>query len=187
MTGKKKTEETARGSDRADRLLLIVDMLNGFLDPEGSLYCGGQARRIIPFVRGRIEHYNQTARPVVFICDSHEPDDPEFAVYDRHCVRGTWEAEVVPELPTDGASVLHKKSLSAFYNTQLAARLRRHRPGLIELVGVCTDICVLFTAFDLIARGYTVEVPRKGVASFNRPGHNAALKILQTSLLVSVR
>lgn len=183
---RKKAKQTARGRGRDDRLLLIVDMLNGFLDPDGSLYCGDRARKIIPFVRKRIEHYNETGRSVVFICDSHEPSDKEFDVYGQHCVRGTWEAEVVPELPTGNASVLHKKTLSAFYNTQLAAKLRGHRPELIELVGVCTDICVLFTAFDLIARGWTVEVPRKGVSSFNRAGHNAALKIMKTSLMISV-
>lgn len=183
---RKKAKKTAGGRGKSDRLLLIVDMLNGFLDPEGSLYCGDHARKIIAFVRKRIEHYKKTGRPVVFICDSHEPNDKEFDVYGKHCVRGTWEAEVAPDLPTEGASVLHKKTLSPFYNTLLAARLRRHKPDVVEVVGVCTDICVLFSVFELMARSYTVEVPRKGVSSFNRAGHNAALKIMRTSLLVSV-
>lgn len=183
---RKKTDKTSRGRGKSDRLLLIVDMLNGFLDPDGSLYCGENARKTIPFVRKRIEHCTDTGRPVVFICDSHEPRDREFEVYGQHCVRGTWEAEVVPELPTDGASVLHKKTLSSFYNTQLPAKLRHYSPDVVEVVGVCTDICVLFTAFDLIARGWTVEAPRKGVSSFNRLGHDAALKIMRTSLKISV-
>lgn len=174
---------TRRG---ADRLLLIVDMLNGFLDPQGSLYCGDASRRIIPFVRRRIERQQEADRPVVFICDRHEPDDPEFETYGRHCVRGTWEAEIIPELPTEGASVLHKKSLSAFYGTRLDAKLRRLRPEAVELVGVCTDICVLFTALDLKARDYAVEVPRDGVRSFNPAGHRAALKILETSWKVPI-
>jgi nicotinamidase/pyrazinamidase len=174
------------GRRRADRLLLIVDMLNGFLEPDGSLYCGDHARRIIPFVRRRIERYVEADRPVVFICDSHEPEDPEFDTYGQHCVRGTWEAEIIDELPTADASVLHKKTLSSFYDTQLAAKLRSHRPRVVEVVGVCTDICVLYTVYDLKARDYDVEVPRRGVHSFNRPGHEAALRILRTSLKVSV-
>ncbi|MFW6065676.1 MAG: cysteine hydrolase family protein [Planctomycetota bacterium] len=186
MARKRQTNKTPRRQGKSDRLLLVVDMLNGFLDPEGSLYCGDHSRKIVPFVRKRIEHYNSAGKPVVFICDSHEPKDSEFKVYGKHCVEGTWEADVVPELPTGDASVLHKKTLSPFYNTQLSAKLRSHNPDVVEVVGVCTDICVLFSVFELMARGYSVEVPRKGVSSFNRPGHNAALKIMRTSLLVSV-
>ena len=181
---RKRTKRRAR--DRTDRLLLIVDMLNGFLDPAGSLYCGDAARRIIPFVRRRVERYTAAARPVVFICDSHEPDSAEFETYGQHCIRGTWEAKIIPELPTGDASVLHKKTLSAFHGTQLAAKLLDHAPEVVELVGVCTDICVLYTAFDLKARDYRVEVPRRGVHSFSRAGHAAGLKILRNSLKVKV-
>ena len=33
--------------------LIVADMLNDFLDPEGSLYVGAQAREIIPFVAAK--------------------------------------------------------------------------------------------------------------------------------------
>ena len=48
-------EKTGKRGDRSGRrALLVVDMLNGFLDPKGRLYCGDEARKIIPFVRRRI-------------------------------------------------------------------------------------------------------------------------------------
>ena len=34
--------------------LIVTDMLNDFLDPQGSLYVGPQAREIIPFVAQKI-------------------------------------------------------------------------------------------------------------------------------------
>ncbi len=35
--------------------LIVADMLNDFLDPDGSLYVGPSGREIIPFVAGKIE------------------------------------------------------------------------------------------------------------------------------------
>ena len=35
--------------------LIVVDMLNDFIDEKGALYCGQSARDIIPFVRLRLE------------------------------------------------------------------------------------------------------------------------------------
>jgi nicotinamidase-related amidase len=36
---------------------------------------------------------------VIFVCDSHIPNDPEFKQFGPHCVAGTREAEIVPGLP----------------------------------------------------------------------------------------
>ena len=37
-------------------------------------------------------------REFVLLQDTHEPDAPEFAAWPPHCVRGTPEAETIPEL-----------------------------------------------------------------------------------------
>ncbi len=37
------------------RVLLVIDMLNDFLDPAGALYCGEEARKIIPVIRSLID------------------------------------------------------------------------------------------------------------------------------------
>ena len=56
-------------------LLLVVDMLNGFLEPGRNLYCGDHAREIIPNVKALIEREVAVGSGVIFICDTHDPDD----------------------------------------------------------------------------------------------------------------
>ena len=58
--------------------LIVIDMLNDFLDPGGSLYVGAQAREIIPFVAQKIAEFRAPGRVVIFVCDAHALDDPEF-------------------------------------------------------------------------------------------------------------
>ncbi|OUJ20945.1 isochorismatase, partial [Corynebacterium kefirresidentii] len=41
----------------------------------------------------------------------------------------------------------------------------------IEIVGVCTDICILHTAVSAYNLGYNITIPKDGVASFNESGH----------------
>ena len=172
--------------DPAARMLLIVDMLNGFLAPWGSLYCGRSARQIIPYVVRKSRRYRRAGWPVVFLCDSHRKHDPEFDHWPAHCVRGTNEAKIIPELAQGDVTIVRKTTLSAFYNTRLTATLRQYRPQLVELAGVYTDICILLTAAELGVRGYRVRVLSRGVASYSRAGHKHALELMQRCFAAEV-
>ena len=59
-------------------VVLVVDMLRGFLEEGHNLYCGDSAREIIPNVKRTIEEQINLGSKIVYICDSHEPDDLEF-------------------------------------------------------------------------------------------------------------
>ncbi|KPK82895.1 MAG: hypothetical protein AMJ81_08945 [Phycisphaerae bacterium SM23_33] len=168
------------------RALLVVDMLNGFFDPAGGLYCGDHARRIIPFVRRKILTYRKAGWPVIFACDAHDPDDREFKIWPAHCVRGTWEAKIIPELPTRGASIVRKRTINNFHGTRLAAMLRKLDPDLVEVVGVCTNICIWYAVGELRIRGYRVRVPEKGVATFDRKAHELFLEQMRSVLKADV-
>lgn len=176
--GKKKAERARRSTGR---VLLVVDMLNGFLDPKGTLFCGRAGRRIIPFVRRTIQQYRRRRDPVIFVADSHARDDPEFRNWPPHCVRGTWEAQIISELPTDESTVIHKSTLSSFYGTQLQRRLRALEPRVVEVVGVCTNICVLLVTAELAARSYRVRVLSKGVATFDPKAQRFALEQMKSA------
>ena len=73
-------------------VLIVVDMLNDFIDEKGALYCGQTARDIVPFVKKRIESYREAKHPVIYLQDAHAKDDLEFAKFPPHCIAGTWEA-----------------------------------------------------------------------------------------------
>ena len=158
-------------------LVLVIDMVRGFLEPGHNLYCGDDARRIIPNVRGLLEREREAGSEILFISDHHDPDDLEFQIFPVHCVKGTDEPRVIEELAafvTD-SNVVPKNRYSGFFNTDLAQRLEQSRPEKLIICGVCTDICVLHTTSDARNRDYPVEVPADCVASFDPAGHEWAL------------
>ena len=164
--------------------VLVIDMVRGFLEPGHNLYCGDAAREIIPNVRRLLERERRAGSAILFISDHHDPDDLEFQTFPVHCVKGTEEPEVVPELAefVTGANVVPKNRYSGFFNTDLAERLERLRPEKLVVCGVCTDICVLHTTSDARNRDYLVEVPASCVASFDPEAHAWALRHLQMIL-----
>ncbi|GAB4353221.1 MAG: hypothetical protein Kow0099_37460 [Candidatus Abyssubacteria bacterium] len=159
------------------KALIIIDMLRDFIEKDGALYCGPPGERIVPFIKRKAEETRQEGGVVIYITDSHKPDDPEFEMFDRHAVKGTRGAEVVPELkPTRGDEVVRKPTLSSFYKTRLDDVLKKHKVKSVEVVGVCTSICVMDTVGDLRVRGYPVTVFKKGVADFDQRMHKVALE-----------
>lgn len=162
--------------------LLVVDMLEGFLEPGHNLYCGDDARKVIPNIRHLIESEQAAGSKVFFICDNHDPDDLEFRLFPEHCVRGTDEARVIPELSGYEGDVIPKRRYSAFFGTDLEERLAELKPEKIIICGVWTDICMMHTAADARNRDYTVEVPVDCVATFDPEAHVAALKHIETIL-----
>jgi nicotinamidase-related amidase len=172
----RKTERTAK-----PRALLVVDMLRGFLEPDGALYCGEASEAIVPYVARRIRTFDRRGDLVVFVCDRHGEDDPEFRLCPAHCVAGSWEAEIHPDLPVpDGAEVLAKTTLDPFYGTDLEAVLRRFGPDEVEVLGVCTNICVLIGVIGLAVREMPTVVRRKGVATFDADAHDYALAQMES-------
>jgi nicotinamidase-related amidase len=120
-----------------------------------------------------IEARIQAGDQIFFTADTHDPKDREFEIFPVHCVRGTPEAEIVPELQPflKDATLIRKRRYSAFFETDLESRLKAANPQQVTLVGVCTDICVMHTAADLRNRDYHVVVPADAVATFDGPGH----------------
>jgi len=169
------------------RALVVIDMLNDFVAEEGALYCGPAARAVLPFIARAVEEARRAGEPVLFVADRHRPDDKEFEMFPPHCVAGTKGAEICPELrPQEGEPVIPKRRYSAFFGTDLDLDLREHGIQEVVLVGVCTNICVFFTAADARMRGYKVTVPRDGVASFDAEAHRFALREMEKVLGVNV-
>jgi len=159
------------------KALIIVDMLNDFVDEKGALYCGDTARLIIPFIQERLKSYRNRKDLVIYLQDSHDEDDKEFEKFPKHSVAGTWGCEVISELsPQAGEKVIPKKRYSGFYGTDLENVLKSAGIDDVEVVGVCTSICVMDTVGGLANRDYKITVPVKGVADFDTAFHEFAIK-----------
>jgi nicotinamidase/pyrazinamidase len=165
-------------------VVLVVDMVRGFLEPGHNLYCGDDSRKIIPNVQQLLEKEVAAGSEIIFLSDHHRPDDLEFQMFPVHCVIGTEEPEVIPELSryTTDTNVIPKNRYSGFFNTDLEQRLERVRPDKIIVCGVCTDICVMHTTSDARNRDYPVEVPMDCVATFDPDAHRWALDHLEKIL-----
>ncbi len=147
--------------------LLVLDMLNDFIHEKGSLLVPG-ASRIVPRIRELIAQARAAGVPVIYVCDTHRPDDAEFEHWPPHGVVGSWGGQVVDELaplPTD--YIVHKRRYSAFYGTDLELTLSEMGVCRVLLTGVLTNICVWVTAYEASMRNFDVTLFRDAVASFS--------------------
>ncbi|MGD9210975.1 MAG: isochorismatase family cysteine hydrolase [Desulfobacteraceae bacterium] len=159
------------------KTLIIVDMLNDFVHEKGALYCGTDAKKIIPFIAKRLVRYREEQGQIIFLQDAHDKNDLEFEKFPKHAVAGTWGSQIITELtPLTGELVINKKRYSGFFGTDLAKLLADVNPKKVEVTGVCTSICVMDTVGGLANRDYSVVVPSQGVADFDPEFHNFALK-----------
>ncbi|MBU0988478.1 MAG: cysteine hydrolase [Proteobacteria bacterium] len=158
------------------KALIIVDMLNDFVDKNGVLYCGDTVLPIIPFIKERLRAFRDQGDVVIYLQDSHDSDDKEFERFPRHSIAGTWGSEVIPELvPLPGEAVIPKKRFSGFFGTGLENLLASAGVAQVEVVGVCTSISVMDTVGGLANRDYKATVPVQGVADFNPEFHQFSL------------
>ena len=163
-------------------VVLVADMVRGFCEEGRSLYVGPAIREIIPRIRELLEREKAAGSRIIFVCDTHEPNDKEFEMFPPHCVRGSIECEVIAELRDIPGELMPKNRYSAFVKTPLEQRLAELKPETLTICGVCTDICVLHTAADARNRDYPVEVPADCVATFDPEAHRWALKHIQEIL-----
>ena len=164
-------------------VVLVVDMLKGFLEPGHNLY-HEESRRIIPHARELVMREKAEGAEILFVSDHHDPDDLEFNIFPVHCVIGTEETLVIPELSefvTD-SNVIPKKRYSGFFNTNLAERLAVIQPEKLMVCGVATNVCVMHTVSDARNRDYEVEVYSDCVSGPDPEMHRFALSHCQRVL-----
>lgn len=169
------------------KALLVIDMLVDFIDPKGSLYIGPIAEDLIPEIKSRLIKYRSSGDLVIYLCDHHLEGDQEFEMFPPHGIEGSGGEEVIAELaPLPNERIIYKRRFSAFFGTDLDLTLRDKSVTEIELVGVCTNICILYTAALARMLSYRVTVPVKAVASFDREAHHFALQEMEKTLGVNL-
>jgi nicotinamidase-related amidase len=159
---------------------LVVDMLNDFVRPDGALFVPG-AEEIIPNIQRELQKARQAGHTVIYVCDCHDADDLEFERYPVHAVEGEHGSEIITELaPQAGETVIKKKRLNAFYNTQLDQIIRQAAPDKVTVVGVVTHICVMEAVAGLCDRDIPARVPKDCVADFDKDLEESAFKRMTT-------
>lgn len=166
--------------------VIVIDMLNDFIRPDGLLYVPGSERLIEPIAR-RLEEARAAGDAVIHTCNHHLPDDEEFKIFGRHGVLGSVGSEVISELALQpGDRLVPKRRYSAFFCTELLLSLRELRVEEVEITGVVTNICVYFTAADARNLAYPVTVHGSRVAGLDQRTHEFALEQMVSVLGVNV-
>jgi nicotinamidase/pyrazinamidase len=164
-----------------------VDVQADFMLPGGKLYVPG-AEKLLPNIRRLTDAARQGQVFLVSHGCVHVPDDPEFAKFPPHCLRGTAGAELLPEALTDrvarvpnqaGAQLpadlsqyqqllLEKQTLDIFesrHADELLARLGNRAEFYV--FGVVTEYCVGLAAKGLLARGRRVALVQDAIETLD--------------------
>jgi ureidoacrylate peracid hydrolase len=181
--------------------LLVVDMQNDFLHPDGAI--GRRAREMpeldfdlpflaatIPNIRRLADAFRLAGRPVVSIVHALKPDysDAQFPYWRRKLpsiinrtflAEGSWGAAIIDELaPPADEHVVVKKGFSDFSNTPLDTILRNLGVTTCVVVGVTTCVCVSSTVRSGTEHNYKMVVVQDAVAELNRDAHEAEIRVL---------
>lgn len=160
-------------------LLIIVDMLNGFVR-EGQL-ADPYIARIIPEQLRLINMIlKEEHGAIAFVKDCHKKGCAEFNRYPEHCIEGTHEAELVDELkPYESeALVYHKNSTCAIFAPGFIPDIDE-MINLETIIGVgCeSDICVsnlfipLQNYFDEVNKNINIIIPWDAIETYDIPNH----------------
>ena len=163
------------------KILIVIDMQNDFID--GALGTP-EAQEIVAAVRTKIKSYPPEA--VFATMDTHGADylstQEGRMLPVPHCIRGTQGWNIRPEI----AELLTKAAIfekPTFGSVQLAKAVGKIK-GLeeIEVVGLCTDICVVSNALMLKAflPEVTIRVDANCCAGVTPEKHRAALETMRS-------
>ena len=177
-------EEIIAGAGGPEHVaVMVVDLLVGFCS-DGPLASprvgalGPGAARLLEEAREAGVHN------LVLAMDAHPEDSPEFRAFPPHCIRGTREAEPIPELTRlpffEDLRSIPKGSLNVGHEGALAEWLDT-RPEIRSwiLLGDCTDLCVYQAAMhfrlqaNAAGRDLSVWVPADLVDTYDLPVETA--------------
>ena len=123
------------------KLLIVIDMQNDFID--GSLGTK-EAVAIIPNVAKKIAKARAAGETVVFTRDTHQKNYLKTQKGKNlpvlHCVEGSDGWQISSKLEVGDSRIFDKPSFGSMELADYVATLRDLKE--IELVGLCTGICV---------------------------------------------
>jgi nicotinamidase-related amidase len=162
------------------KTLIVVDMQNDFV--YGSLGTP-EARAIVPNVKKKIEEYRERGDDIIFTMDSHgsnylETHEGKYLPV-KHCILGTDGCDVISKINRLAGDVSILKNTFATLHWVCLSHVFWNG---IELVGVCTDICVVSNALVLrsLYPNLDITVDASCCAGTTPEKHKAALEVMKS-------
>ena len=158
------------------KTLIVIDMQKDFVD--GSLGTA-EAVAILENVKKKIEEYKKNGDDIIFTRDTHGEnylntnEGKHLPVV--HCVEGTPGWEIYEGLYVEGSEIINKPSFGF-------TGWGEYSFEEVELIGLCTDICVISNALIIKALfpEIRVSVDSSCCAGVTPEKHEAALETMRS-------
>ena len=157
------------------KTLIVVDMQNDIIDMALGTK---EAVAIVPKVKAKIADYIQKGYEVIYTRDTHRedyldtPEGKKLPV--PHCIKGTKGWEIADGLYAEGCKVIDKPNFGwPHWNEESLED--------VEIIGLCTDICVVSNALIIKATfpSANVKVDSSCCAGVTPQSHEAALTTMK--------
>lgn len=157
------------------KTLIVVDMQNDFIDMALGTK---EAVAIVPKVKAKIAQYRENGDEIIFTRDTHfenyldTPEGRKLPV--PHCIKDTNGWQIADGLYVGGSKIIDKPNFGWPHWDQESLEA-------VELVGLCTDICVVSNALIIKAAfpNIPVQVDKSCCAGVTPESHRAALLTMQ--------
>ena len=167
------------------KFLIVVDMQKDFID--GALGTP-EAEAIVDAAAGRIRACREAGTLVIATLDTHGENYMETAEGRKlpvpHCIRGTdgWKLNEKIEAALGDALRVEKPTFGSMLLPEKIRELAGNGDPDIELMGLCTDICVVSNALLLKAAfpEARISVNAAYCAGVTPEKHRAALETMQS-------
>ncbi|MCI8410808.1 MAG: cysteine hydrolase [Lachnospiraceae bacterium] len=157
------------------KTLIVVDMQNDFIN--GALGTE-EAVAIVENVKKKIARYQADGEKIIFTRDTHQDNylDTNEGKYlpVPHCIEGTEGWQIPEDIAVEGAIYLNKPSFGYL-------DWKQYHLEEVELIGLCTDICVVSNALIIKALypEIKVSVDANCCAGVTPESHQAALTTMK--------
>ena len=156
------------------KTLIVVDMQNDFIDMALGT---PEAVAIVPKVKAKIQEYVKNGHEIIFTRDTHFENYLQTAEGKKlpvpHCIKGTKGWEIAEGLYVEGCKIIDKPNFGwPNWKDEVLED--------VELIGLCTDICVVSNALIIKATfpDANVNVDSSCCAGVTVATHEAALKTM---------
>lgn len=166
------------------KTLIVIDMQNDFIT--GALG-SHEAVSILPAVKKKIAEYIEAGDDVIYTRDTHDKNYMETQEGRNlpvlHCIEGTRGWEIADGLYVDNRLVIDKPTFgyTEWWTFTNLPGFNANSGDEVEIIGVCTDICVVSNALLLKATmpELKISVDATCCAGVTPESHEAALKTME--------
>lgn len=175
------------------KILIVVDMQNDFVT---GVLSTAEAKAIVPNVINKVESAVKNGDTIIFTRDTHfdnymsTNEGKKLPV--KHCIMGTYGWDIIEPLMNvyttyNNSTIIDKLTFGKYELPELLKEgytnyLKAEEDLEIELIGVCTDICVVSNALLLKSAFYNnadISVDATCCAGVTPETHEAALKTME--------